>query len=68
MTIAIALSQLFRCLHPPAGGADPLDVITKAKLNFVLSPVSLVSLVLVILGIIFHRIFNKKTTYPVHWI
>ena len=68
MAIAIALGQLFRCLHPPAGAVALLGVISKANLNFVLSPVLLGSLVLVIWGIIFNRIFNKKTIYPVHWI
>ena len=68
VAIAIALGQLFRCLHPPAGAVALLGVISKANLNFVLSPVLLGSLVLVIWGIIFNRIFNKKTIYPVHWI
>jgi len=48
VAIAIALGQLFRCLHPPAGAVALLGVISKAKLNFVLSPVLLGSLVLVI--------------------
>tara|TARA_Y100000589_G_scaffold53836_1_gene44718 strand:- start:274 stop:789 length:516 start_codon:yes stop_codon:yes gene_type:complete len=68
VAIAIALGQLFRCLHPPAGAVALLGVISKANLNFVLSPVLLGSLVLVIWGIIFNRICNKKPTYPVHWI
>ena len=68
VAIAIALGQLFRCLHPPAGAVALLGVISKVNLNFVLSPVLLGSLVLVMWGIIFNNIFNKKTTYPVHWI
>ena len=68
VAISIALGQLFRCLHPPAGAVAFLGVISKANLNFVLSPVLLGSFVLVIWGIIFNRIFNKKKSYPVHWI
>ena len=68
VAIAIALGQLFRCLHPPAGAVALLGVISKANFNFVLSPVLLGSLVLVTWGIIFNRIFNKKIIYPVHWI
>ena len=64
----IALGQLLRCLHPPAGAVALLGVISKANFNFVLSPVLLGSLVLVTWGIIFNRIFNKKIIYPVHWI
>ena len=32
--IAIALELLFRCLHPPAGAADLIGVISKANSNF----------------------------------
>ena len=68
VAIAIALGQLFRCLHPPAGAVALLGVISKANLSYVLSPVLLGSLVLVIWAIIFNRIFNKKPIYPAHWI
>ncbi len=68
VAIAIALGQLFRCLHPPAGAVALLGVISNASLNFILSPVFIGSLTLVMWGIIFNRISNKKSTYPVHWI
>ena len=68
VAIALALGQLLRCLHPPAGAVALLGVISKANLKFVLYPVLLGSIALVIWGIIFNRIFNKKPTYPVHWI
>ena len=68
VAIAIALGQLFRCLHPPAGAVALLGVISKANLNFILSPVLLGSIVLTIWGIVFNRIFKRKSTYPVHWI
>ena len=68
VAITIAVGQLFRCLHPPAGAVALLGVISNANLNFILSPVLLGSTVLVIWGISFNRIFNKKSTYPVHWI
>ena len=68
VAIAIALGQFFRCLHPPAGAVALLGVISEVNLDFVLSPVLLGSLLLVIWGIIFNRIFNKKPIYPVHWI
>ena len=68
VAIAIALGQLFRCLHPPAGAVALLGVISNANLNFILFPVLIGSLILVMWGIIFNRISNKKSTYPVHWI
>ena len=49
----------FYCLHPPEGTFALLGVISKANLNFILSPVLLGSVVLVILGISFNPIFNK---------
>ena len=68
VAIAIALGHLFRCLHPPSGAVALLGVITNANLYFILSPVFLGSLVLVVWGVIFNRIFNKYSKYPVHWI
>ena len=56
---AIALGQLFRCLHPPSGAVALLGVISNANLNFIFSPVLLGSSLLVIWAIIFNRIFKK---------
>ena len=60
VAIAIAFGQLFRCLHPPAGAVALLGVISNANLNFIFSPVLIGSLILVMWGIIFNRISNKK--------
>ena len=68
VAIATAFGQLFRCLHPPAGAVALLGVISNANLNFILFPVLIGSLILVIWAIIFNRISNKKSSYPVHWI
>ncbi len=68
VAIAIAFGQLFRCLHPPAGAVALLGVISNANLNFILSPVLIGSLILVTWGVIFNRISNKKSLYPIHWI
>ena len=68
VSIAIAFGQLFRCLHPRAGAVALLGVISNANLNFVFFPILIGSLILVMWGIIFNRISNKKYIYPVHWI
>ncbi len=65
---AIAFGQLFRCLHPPAGAVALLGVISNANLNYIIFPIFIGSLILVLWVIIFNRISNKKSTYPVHWI
>tara|TARA_Y100000589_G_C26973491_1_gene555563 strand:+ start:231 stop:398 length:168 start_codon:yes stop_codon:yes gene_type:complete len=51
--IATALEQLFRCLHQSEGYFALLGTISKANLNFVLSPLLLGSLVLINGGFIF---------------
>ena len=68
MAITIAFGQLFRGLHPPTGAVAFLGIISNANLNFILSPILIGSLILVMWGIIFNRISNKKSTYPIHWI
>ena len=65
---AIALGQLFRCLHPPAGAVAVLGVVTNAKFSYIWSPVFVGSLVLVTWTIIFNRIFKNHPKYPKHWI
>tara|TARA_B100000575_G_C22886829_1_gene516330 strand:+ start:329 stop:553 length:225 start_codon:yes stop_codon:yes gene_type:complete len=62
MAIAIALGQLFRCLHPLVGAVALVGVISQANFNFVLSPVLIGSVVLVILGIIINRIKKREPT------
>ena len=64
----IALGQLFRCLHPPAGAIAVLGVIINAKFSYIWSPVFVGSLVLVTWTIIFNRIFKNNPKYPKHWI
>ncbi|WP_373490108.1 HPP family protein [Parasphingorhabdus sp.] len=64
---AIFVMSVFRCLHPPGGAAALLAVIggkSAASLGFLfpLLPVGLNSLLLVIVGLIFHRFSGHS--YP----
>lgn len=64
---AIAVMSLLRCLHPPGGAASLLGVLggpTAASygFGFALVPVALNSVLLVILGLVFHRF--SKHSYP----
>lgn len=67
VSIAIAAMSLARCLHPP-GGATALTAIiggpavTSAGFLFPLVPVGLNSLLLVALGLLFHKV--SRHTYP----
>lgn len=64
---AIALMQLTRSLHPP-GGAVALLLVLEAQHGmqhpwyYALLPVGLLTLVLVVLGMLYHRVWGKQ--YP----
>lgn len=65
--LAIAAMSLARCLHPPGGAVAVTAVIggpavAAAGYLFVLMPVALDALVVVIIGLVFHRLSGR--TYP----
>jgi CBS domain-containing membrane protein len=67
VALAIAVMSLLRCLHPPGGAASLLGVLggpaaASWSFGFALVPVALNSILLVILGLIFHRFSSH--TYP----
>ncbi|ODP37363.1 HPP family protein [Sphingomonas turrisvirgatae] len=64
---AIALMSLCRCLHPPGGASAMTAVIGSQAVHdagyaFAVVPVALNAVVLVLLGVVFHRISGKS--YP----
>ena len=64
---AIAVISLLRCLHPPGGAASLLGVLggpaaASWSFSFALVPVALNSVLLVLLGLAFHRV--SKHSYP----
>lgn len=64
----IALGQLLRCLHPPAGAVALLGVLLQAKPTFVLMPVLSGSLLLTLLAVLFSRMLPAAESYPHHWV
>ncbi|WP_083467838.1 HPP family protein [Methylobacterium tarhaniae] len=67
VSVAIAVMSLTRCLHPPGGAAALTALIggpavTSSGFLFPFVPVGLNSLVLVGLGIVFHRLARRQ--YP----
>lgn len=65
--LAIAVMQLTKTTHPPAG-ADPLVVIASGvSWNFILNPVLSGSLILVAIALIFNNL-SKTRRYPKFWI
>jgi len=68
VAITIALGQLLRCLHPPAGAVALLGVLLQARPSFILVPVLSGSLLLMALAALFHRLQRPGHTYPQHWL
>ena len=66
--ITIALGQLWRCLHPPAGAVALLGVLLQAKPIYVAMPVFTGSLLLTALAVLFHRLQRSAVPYPHHWL
>ncbi len=64
----IALGQVFRCLHPPAGAVALLGVLSNAHSHFILIPVLSGSLLLLCIGVVYHRISINEYDYPLHWL
>ncbi|HKO47428.1 MAG TPA: HPP family protein [Polyangiaceae bacterium] len=67
VALTIALTSLFRCLHPPAGAVALTaviggSVVTSAGYRFALVPVLLNSLLLVGVGLIFNALARRS--YP----
>ncbi|MDQ0392811.1 HPP family protein [Labrys monachus] len=66
--LSIAAMSLTRCLHPPGGAAALTAVIggpavAAAGFSFALVPVALNSIVLVLLGLAFHKVLSRHS-YP----
>lgn len=64
---AIAVMSLARCLHPPGGAASLLGVLgghaaASWSFSFALMPVAVNSVLLVVLGVVFHRFSGHS--YP----
>lgn len=65
--LAIAIMQLTKTTHPPAG-ADPLVIIASGtSWSFIINPVLSGSIALVLIALIFNNI-NKERKYPKFWI
>lgn len=63
---AIAVMQLTRTVHPPAGSNPVIVMLSSPGWNFLLTPTLLGALVLVIVAIIFNNLPQDRT-YPKYW-
>jgi CBS-domain-containing membrane protein len=64
---AIALMQLTRTVHPPAGSNPVIVMLTAPAWNFLLTPTLIGAMILVVVAVIFNN-FIKERTYPKYWL
>lgn len=65
--MTIALGQLLRCLHPPAGAVALLGVLLQARPLYVLVPVFSGSVLLTLMAVVFSKLDPGVEPYPHHW-
>ena len=69
VALSIAAMAALRCLHPPGGAASLLAVLggptsSAWSVGFTLMPVALNSVLLVVLGVLFHRFSGHAYPHP----
>jgi len=64
---AIALMQLTRTVHPPAGSNPVIVMLTAPAWDFLLTPTLIGAMILVVVAVIFNN-FYKERTYPKYWL
>jgi len=68
VAVTIALGQVLRCLHPPAGAVALLGVLLKAQPEFIWMPVLSGSLVMMLIAVAYSRLQPGAEHYPHHWL
>ena len=63
----IAVMQLTRTVHPPAGSNPVIVMLTAPTWQFLLTPTLLGAIVLVTVAVIFNN-FPKERAYPKYWV
>jgi CBS-domain-containing membrane protein len=64
---AIALMQLTRTVHPPAGSNPVIVMLTLPAWNFLLTPTLIGALILVVVAVLFNNI-PRERAYPKYWL
>ncbi len=64
---AIAVMQLTRTVHPPAGSNPVIVMLTAPTWSFLLTPTLLGAIILVMVAVIFNNL-PKERSYPKYWL
>tara|TARA_B100000575_G_scaffold66952_1_gene51663 strand:+ start:72 stop:527 length:456 start_codon:yes stop_codon:yes gene_type:complete len=60
--LAIFIMMVTNTVHPPAGGNPLIVILGDQNLSFILMPLAAGSVIIILFGIIYNRIFRR--TYP----
>lgn len=66
LATAIAVMQLTRTVHPPAGSNPVIIMLTHASWPFLLNPTLTGAVILSAIGLAFHTL-TRKAPYPTYW-
>lgn len=66
LATAIAVMQITRTVHPPAGSNPVIIMLTHATWPFLLNPTLYGALILLAVAFVFHALFPKRM-YPTYW-
>ena len=64
---AIAVMQLTRTVHPPAGSNPVIVMLTAPAWNFLLTPTLIGAMIMVLVAVLYNN-FYKERTYPKYWL
>ncbi|ABR90224.1 Uncharacterized conserved protein [Janthinobacterium sp. Marseille] len=64
---AIAVMQLTRTVHPPAGSNPVIVMLSAPAWSFLLTPTLIGSIIVVLVAIVFNNI-PKERSYPKYWL
>jgi len=67
LATAIAVMQLTKTVHPPAGSNPVIIMLTHATWPFLLTPTLIGAVALFVIALLFHTITSKRP-YPTYWI
>ena len=68
LAAAIAIMQLTRTVHPPAGSNPLIVMLSQASWPFIVRPTLLGSIIVCATAIVFHRVTTSRSTYPKYWL
>jgi CBS-domain-containing membrane protein len=67
LATSLALMQLTRTVHPPAGSNPIIAMLSQASWPFVVRPTLLGAVIVCLIAVVFHRVTAPRESYPKYW-